>query len=47
MRRIKFSKAQNKQAVKMHRKCWAMDQKKMRAKKHVDRIENGIYVAGI
>lgn len=43
IRYLKFTKAQNERAVRVHRKCWRKDQQKMKAKKHVDRIENGVY----
>jgi len=45
MQYLKFTKAQNKQAEKMHRKCWRKDQKKLRSGKLRDRIENGVYRA--
>lgn len=37
MQRLKFTEAQNKQAVRTHRRCWKIDQKKLKQKK--ERVE--------
>lgn len=46
MKYLKFNKKQKRDAREMHRKCYIADQKKMHAKQHVDRVENGVYRVG-
>lgn len=43
MQYLKLNKRQKLEAKKVHQKCFAIDQRKMKKKQHLDRVEKGIY----
>ncbi len=41
MQRLKFTKEQKLRAARIHKKCWHIDQKKLRNRRK--EVENGVY----